>query len=81
MIIKMLKDAYGSYNGVDSKLYKEGEVYRLEHPNEKNLFPMLVAGGSAEFYDPARPAKEIKVMAPAETKIAAPKAKKAKKAD
>jgi len=68
MYIKMIKDHTGSFNGVDHKLYKKGEVYSVNHPNEKNLFPILVSGGFAEYYDPSRPVKEIKVALPKSTK-------------
>jgi len=76
MVIKMLKDAVGSYDGVNSKLYKQGDICKVEYPNERNLFPSFVASGDAEFYDPARPAKEIKVAMPAEAKAPAKPAKK-----
>jgi len=71
MYIKMKEDHTASYNGVDHKLYKAGEIYSVTYANEKHLFPILVAGGYAEFYDPARPTKE--------TKVVTPKAKKTKK--
>jgi hypothetical protein len=79
MIIKMLKDAVGSYDGINKKAYKQGEIYKIEHPNERNLFPSFVRAGDAEFYDPARPAKEIKVSLPQSAKVEAPAKPKAKK--
>lgn len=53
---------------MNHRVYKKGEVYKAEHPNEKILFPMFVNGGNAEFYDPSRPEKEIKVTIPKSTK-------------
>jgi len=68
MYIKMKEDRTGSYNGVDHKLYKKDEVYSVNHPNEKNLFPIFVSSGFAEYYDPARPVKETKVALPKSSK-------------
>jgi len=64
MIIKMLEDAIGSYDGYNSKLYHKDGIYKIDHANERNLFPIFVSSGKAEFYDPARPAKEIKIVTP-----------------
>ncbi len=76
MIIKMLKDTVGSYDGINSKLYKQGDICKVEYPNERHLFPSLVSSGAAEFYDPARPAKQVKVALPGEAKAPAKPAKK-----
>jgi hypothetical protein len=64
MIIKMLEDATASYDGVNHKMYLKDGIYNIEFPNERNLFPILVSSGKAEFYDPARPNKEIKIVTP-----------------
>lgn len=72
MYIRMKQDHQASYNGVDHRVYKAGEIYSAEHANERYLFPILVGNGYAEYYDPALSKKE--------TKIITPKAKKIKKA-
>ena len=64
MTIKMLEDATASYDGVNNRLYIKDGIYKIEHPNERNLFPILVSSGKAEFYDPARPNKETKIITP-----------------
>ena len=64
MTIKMLQDATASYDGLNHRLYHKDGIYKVEVPHEKNLFEILVSSGKAEFYDPARPNKEIKIVTP-----------------
>ena len=68
MTIKMLEDAVGSYDGKNHRMYVKDGIYKVDHANERNLFPIFVSSGKAEFYDPARPAKEIKIITPKATK-------------
>lgn len=60
-----------SYDGINVKEYKKGEVYVATHPQEQLVFQSMVSNGSAQVYTE-------KKVEPKEVKVTTPKAKKAK---
>lgn len=61
-----------SYDGINTKEYKKGEVYTASHPQEQRVFDSMLANGSAEL-------PTVKTESePAEIKVSKPRAKKSK---
>lgn len=71
MTVTFKDDHTLSYDGINVKEYKKGEVYVATHPQEQRVFESMVDSGSAEVYTE-------KQVEPKEVKVVTPKAKKAK---
>jgi hypothetical protein len=63
-----------SQDGSDTKTYEAGKVYSVRHPQERVSFAMAIESGDAKKYDPTADNRPT----PQETKVAAPRATKAK---
>ena len=72
-----------SYNGVDTRMYKDGQVYTAQGGFEARAFQHCIERGYAEIYDPAV-TRQTKVTPPPHTKAVqasqTPKPKRRRKA-
>jgi hypothetical protein len=69
MQVKFVKDEVLSYDGINTKEYKAGEVYEATHAQERIVFEKAIYMGKAvTFASEAEPQVE--------TKVAKPKARK-----
>jgi hypothetical protein len=69
MQVKFNRDQELSYDGINVKLYKQGEVYTASHAQERIVFEKAVYMGSATTFMGESEAK-------VEAKVARPKSRK-----
>lgn len=69
MQVKFIKDETLSYDGINVREYKAGEVYTAKHAQEQIVFEKAVYMGKAvTFSSEAEPIAEQKVATPKNTK-------------
>lgn len=70
MVITFKQDETLSYDGINTRTYKKGEVYTPKIPREKSVFEHMVNVGKAEIVT------DVSVNEKKSIKVVKPKAKK-----
>lgn len=68
MKIKFLKNTTLSYDGINTRVYREGQTYETNHAQEKRVFEMALKSGDAVPLDAIEQPVEIKVAPPTQRK-------------